>query len=298
MSVSGRKADASEVLPPKPIVHTFKLDTNATSSFILLPTITCERKNTHMEYTTKALAKLAGISPRTLRYYDEIGLLSPRRISNGYRIYGQRELDTLQQILFFRTLGLSLDRIGVVMRSPDFHDETTLEQHLCQLREKRKNLDRLIKNVEKTIQVRKGEITMNDYEKFEGFKQNLVDENDRNYGEEIRKKYGDDTVVNSYKKIKSMSPEQYADLQKLTKELEATLKTAVISNDANGDLAKKAYHIHKEWISYYWTEYSAEMHKNVSQMYVDDPRFTAYYEKIAPGSAIFLRNAIHAYCGE
>ena len=66
----------------------------------------------YMEYSINGLSELAGISTRTLRYYDEIGLLPPFKIrENGYRVYGQKEVDLLQQILFFRELGVSLDEI-------------------------------------------------------------------------------------------------------------------------------------------------------------------------------------------
>ena len=65
-----------------------------------------------MEYTVQKLGKMAGVSTRTLRYYDEIGILKPARInSSGYRIYGQAEVDRLQQILFYRELGVSLENI-------------------------------------------------------------------------------------------------------------------------------------------------------------------------------------------
>lgn len=74
-----------------------------------------------MEYSINKLAKLAGVSTRTLRYYDEIGLLSPERISsNGYRVYGQKEVDLLQQILFYRELGVSLDEIKNIVWSKDY----------------------------------------------------------------------------------------------------------------------------------------------------------------------------------
>ncbi|MDP4158116.1 MAG: MerR family transcriptional regulator, partial [Bacillota bacterium] len=72
-----------------------------------------------MEFTVQSLGKLAGVSTRTLRYYDEIGILKPARInSSGYRIYGQREVDRLQQILFYRELGVSLEDIKKIITDP------------------------------------------------------------------------------------------------------------------------------------------------------------------------------------
>ena len=98
-----------------------------------------------MEYTVAELAGIAGVSSRTLRYYDEIGLLTPSRTKeNGYRRYGQDEVDELQHILFYRELGLSLEDIRSILTSRDFDRVAALEDHLRALRNKRENLDELI----------------------------------------------------------------------------------------------------------------------------------------------------------
>lgn len=250
-----------------------------------------------MEYTINKLAKLAGTSTRALRYYDEFGLLSPiRKSSNGYRIYGQKEIDRLQQILFYRELGVPLEEIKSILLSKDFDEQAALESHLADLLAKRKQLDLLIANVEKTIKTVKGEITMSDKEKFEGFVQKLVDDNERQYGKEIRAKYGDEVVDRSNAKIKGMSREEYAGMEALTAELNETLKAAFEQGDPASELAQKACELHKKWLCYFWSDYSKEAHMGVTQMYVDDPRFTAYYDKIAVGCAEFLRDAVLIYC--
>ncbi|RKJ34566.1 MerR family transcriptional regulator, partial [Butyricicoccus sp. 1XD8-22] len=105
-----------------------------------------------MEYTISKLAKLANVSARTLRYYDEINLLKPARISSaGYRIYGQQEVDQLQQILFFRELDVDLETITSIMNDPNFDKSKALQSHLRELIQKRSRLDKLIGVVEKTI---------------------------------------------------------------------------------------------------------------------------------------------------
>ena len=125
------------------------------------------------------------ISTRTLRYYDEIGILKPARInSSGYRIYGQEEVDQLQQILFYRELGLQLDGIKEIMTSPSFNRTKALQEHHALLLDKRRQLDLLITNVENTIASAEGRKTMSDQEKFEGFKQKLIDDNEKKYGKE------------------------------------------------------------------------------------------------------------------
>lgn len=250
-----------------------------------------------MEYTINKLAKLAGVSTRTLRYYNEFGLLVPARLSsNGYRIYGQKEVDRLQQILFYRELGVPLEEIRKILASKDFDGSSALQNHLAALLGRRDQLNLLIANVEKTLKAMKGEVIMSDREKFEGFLQKLVDDNEQRYGKEIRDKYGEECINRSNTKVLNMSCEQYTALERLTAELNETLRTAVKQGDPAGELAQKACELHKQWLCFYWDKYSKEAHIGVTQMYVDDPRFTAYYDQIAPECAAFLRDAVAIYC--
>ena len=191
---------------------------------------------------------------------------------------------------------MPLDEIRRILSAEDFNGLSALQNHLTALMRKRDQLDLLIANIEKTIKAMKGEIIMSDKEKFEGFLTKLVDDNEQKYGKEIREKYGDETVDRSSAKFLNMSREQYTELERLTNELNETLKLAVESGDPGGELARKACELHKKWLCFYWDEYSKEAHIGVTQMYVDDPRFAAYYEKIAPGCAAFLRNAVAIYC--
>ncbi|WP_129729166.1 MerR family transcriptional regulator [Ectobacillus funiculus] len=251
-----------------------------------------------MEYTVQRLSQMAGVSTRTLRYYDEIGILRPARInSSGYRIYGQKEVDRLQQILFYRELGVSLENIKKITTSPSFDSTLALKEHREQLLVKREQLDRLIANVDKTIAAAEGSITMTDKEKFEGFKQKLIDDNEKKYGKEIRAKYGDEQVDKSNQKVKGMTEEQYAEVEKLAADVLATLAEAFATGDPAGELAQKTAHLHRQWLCYYWDSYTKEAHAGLAQMYVDDERFTAYYDKNQPGTALFLRDAIHIYTG-
>ncbi|MEL7565469.1 MAG: MerR family transcriptional regulator [Dehalobacterium sp.] len=251
-----------------------------------------------MEYTVQKLGRLAGISTRTLRYYDEIGILKPARInSSGYRIYGQEEVDRLQQILFYRELGVSLEKIKEIITDPNFDGVTALKEHREKLLEKREQLDLLIANVNKTIALTEGRIKMTDKEKFEGFKQKLIDDNEKKYGAEIRAKYGDETVNRSNQKLKDMTREQYQEIERLSAQVMDTLNQAFKTGDPAGELAQKAADLHRQWLSYYWNSYTKEAHAGVAQMYVDDERFTAYYDKEQPGTAKFLRDAIHIYTG-
>ncbi len=251
-----------------------------------------------MEYTVQKLGLMAGISTRTLRYYDEIGILKPARInSSGYRIYGQAEVDKLQQILFYRELGVSLENIKDIVNDPSFDFLKALGEHREKLIEKRKQLDLLIANVDKSIASLERKISMTDPEKFEGFKQKIIDDNEKKYGKEIRAKYGDEQVDRSNKKFKSMTAAQYTEVEKLGADVLETLKAAMATGDPAGELAQKVADMHRRWLCFYWDHYTKEAHAGVARMYVDDERFAAYYDRMQPGAAVFLRDAILIYTG-
>src|SRR5690606_7536126 len=173
-----------------------------------------------MEYTVKKLAQLSGVSTRTLRYYDEIGLLKPARInSSGYRIYGQKEVDVLQQILFYRELEFNLEDIKKLITDPDYDESSELEAHRNRLLKKRERLDNIIATIEKTILYKKRGIQMEDNEKFKGLKERLINENEQKYGKEIREKFGEEAVQASNEKFKGMKQEKYEAMTKLCEEI-------------------------------------------------------------------------------
>jgi DNA-binding transcriptional MerR regulator len=252
-----------------------------------------------MEYTVKKLGETAGVSTRTIRYYDEIELLKPARTnSSGYRIYGQKEVDRLQQILFYKELGVGLDEIKDILDDPDFDATKALQKHREALLDRRTQLDQLIANVNKTLRVKEGRITMSDKEKFEGFKEKMVEENEKRYGKEVRGKYGDKAVDESNAKVMNMSQEDYEKVTGLEHEIKKTLGEAFKTGDPASNAAQNAADLHRQWITFYWGHYSKEAHAGLAQMYVDDKRFKAYYDAQQDGMAEFLRDAIHIYTGQ
>jgi DNA-binding transcriptional MerR regulator len=251
----------------------------------------------NVPYTVRQLADLAGVSPRTLRYYDQIGLLKPGATSEaGYRLYGAAEVDRLQQILFYRELGFGLEQIRRMLSDPAFDSLNALREHRRRLLAQRERLDTLIANVNKTIAAKEGRATMTDRERFEGFKKRMIEENEQKYGREARAKYGDDIVDQSNAKLMNMTPEQCEELKRLEADVLETLAAAFRTGDAAGELAQKAADLHRQWLMFFWPKYDAEAHANLAQMYVDDDRFKAYYEK-EPGMTEFLRDAIKIYAG-
>lgn len=252
-----------------------------------------------MDYTVNKLAKLSGVSARTLRYYDEIDLLKPRRVSsNGYRIYGDEQINMLQQILFYRELGVSLDEIKEIISEPSFNKEKALKTHLIALTEKKEQLETMIENVIKTMAAMKGETIMSDKEKFEGFKKKVIEENEKKYGTEIRQKYGDESIDDSNAKVAAMTEEQWRRQEDLSKKINETLKKAMKTGDPADELSQRVCDMHREWLCMFWKEgmYSKEIHKGMGEMYVYDERFKAYYDKIDQGAAEFLRDALNIYC--
>lgn len=251
-----------------------------------------------MEYTIRGLSKLAHVSTRTLRYYDEIGLLVPGRTSSsGYRIYSQREVDKLQQILFYRELGVPLENIRALLLSDAFDARAALLEHHAKLLRRQEQLNCLIATVEKTIDAMEGRIKMSDKEKFEGFKQTMIDQNESRYGKEVRGKYGNDFVNASNQKIRDMTQAQFDEVTALAQEILTKLAQAYLQGDPKSPLAQEVADLHRRWLSHYWPSYSKQSHAGVAQMYVDDERFSAYYDKTQPGTAVFLRDAILVYTG-
>ena len=135
-------------------------------------------------------------------------------------------------------------------------------------------------------------------ENFEGFKQGLVDDNERKYGAEARAKYGDKAVDASNAKLRGLTREQYEEGERLRLALEETLKAAFDTGNPAGALAQKACDLHRQWLCVYYPGYSREYHMGLAEMYIADERFRANYDKLAPGCTEFLRDAINIYCEE
>ena len=227
-----------------------------------------------MEYTVKALADLAGVTPRTLRWYDRIGLLKPLRTTEaGYRLYGPAQLDRLQDILFYRELGLDLASIRTI-------------------------LDDLILTVQRTINDIKGGTKMTDQEKFEAFKRRTVEANETAFGQEIREKYGDEEMDRANACVLALTQEEYAQWKSLGGEIHTALVTAVKAGaDPAGPEGQRIAALHRRWLSYSWESYTPQAHVGLAELYVSDPRFTAYYDREVPGCAAFLRDAVRTYTG-
>ena len=253
-----------------------------------------------MEYSIKKLAEMAGLTSRTLRYYDTIQLLKPKRInSSGYRIYGEEEINRLQQILFFREFEIPLEDIKSYLDDPDFDYTEALTQHRQQLLARRDRLEKLLETLDMTLENIKGETNMTDKQKFEGFKQRQLADNEAKYGKEIRDAYGAETIQKANNQFENLTEKQYTDMQATADMILTNLKEAVKTSNPASETAQEIAKLHKYWLSFTWPAYSKAAHRGLAEMYIADQRFTKYYDEPAgEGAAQFLRDAIHIFAAE
>lgn len=247
-----------------------------------------------VEYTIHELAKLSGVTPRTLRWYDEIGLLKPSRIAdNGYRCYSDKEVDRLQEILYYRALGVKLSQMKACLEAPSYHRLEALRSHLEALRQERVRIDRLIQSVQDSIDAEERNEHMSVEKKFEAFKRQMVDENERAYGKEARARYGDSAVNEANAAMMNFTQIQYEQWQTLGEEIQQRLEQAVTAGVVpQSDEGKQIAALHRQWLTMTNQNYRADQHRGIAQLYVLDERFTAYYDRTVPGCAQFLHDAV------
>lgn len=247
-----------------------------------------------MEYGIKELAKISGLTTRTLRYYHEIDLLKPSRIGeNGYRFYKTRELERLQQIMFYRKRGFELSKIREILDNPNYDVTKALKEHLLALEVQKENIDSLIQNIKLTILAMEGEYEMGDKERFEAFKEDLVKTNEAKYGKEAREKYGNEAIEASNAKLLGMNEEKWQKFSALETEIKDKLELAIKANQIpESEIGKDIVAVHKAWLMMTWKTYSVEAHKGLAKMYVCDERFKSYYDSKVEGCAEFLKKAI------
>jgi DNA-binding transcriptional MerR regulator len=244
-------------------------------------------------YTVKQLAGLAGVSVRTLHYYDEIGLLQPSAVAaNGYRQYDEAALLRLQQILFYRELDFSLQEIQQIIGRPDFDVLRALEEHRRELHKRAGRLKRLIQTINHTLLHLKGEIAMSNGELFEGFNEAKQKE----YEAEARQRWGDDEVDASTKKWSAYSEAQkkqiLAEGEAIRRDLAAAMPAGHDSPEVQAVVARWAKHL-----EYFYVP-SIERLRGLGHLYVEDDRFAANYRKYHADLPEFFQRAIEVYCDE
>jgi DNA-binding transcriptional MerR regulator len=241
-------------------------------------------------YTVKQLTTLAGVSVRTLHYYDEIGLLKPESVgANGYRQYGDDSLLHLQQILFYKELELPLEEIKKIMGRRDFDLLSALESHRTALRQRAARTERLIRTVDDTILHLKGKKDMSKKQLFEAFSE----EQQAEYAREAEQMYDPETVRASNRKWKAYSAEEK---QRILDE-GGKVYTAMLAVMPRGAASPEVQVCVERWrkhMDYFWTP-KLEQLVGLAELYNQDPRFKANFDKIDPRLAPFMLEAVKVY---
>ncbi len=246
-----------------------------------------------VEHSISQVARMAGISARTLRHYDDIGLLTPSRISaNGYRWYARRELLRLQRILLLRELGVPLSGIREVVDG-EADELTALRQHREQLIGERNRLDRIVATIDRTIADLTGDRTMSDEEFFAGFaadKERLREELVGRYGEAVRDHFDAAEQVTA-----DWSREDHeraaADGRRLLAQMSDARTRGVAPDD---DEALDLLAEHHRGVTALWPADAAAYH-GLGDLVIDDPQQRAMVEVVDPQLPSWLSAAIKAY---
>ena len=250
-----------------------------------------------MEYSIQELSRLSGVTTRALRWYDQIGLLKPSRVAeSGYRYYGPAEVDRLQDILYYRALGVELARIRECLDDPAFDRLAALQSHLAALEAERTRLDALIQSVRDTIRCEERKEIMSDEQKFEALKQRVLTRYEQIYGKEARDKYGDDMVGAAQSALRDLTVEQYREWTELGQKIQEHLEAAIRAGlSPESEAGQEVAALHRRWLTVCGNAYDPRRHKGLADLYTADARFLAYYDREVPGCARFLRDAVWAW---
>jgi MerR family transcriptional regulator, thiopeptide resistance regulator len=246
-----------------------------------------------MSLTVGAVARLAGVTVRTLHHYDEIGLLKPSgRSEAGYRRYSDADLERLQRILFYRELGFGLDDIRTVMTDGEIDAIGHLRRQHAMLLDRIGRLRRMAAAVEKAMEARTMGINLTPQERLEVFGEFNPDD----YAAEVEERWGGtDAFRESQRRAAGYTKE---DWKRINAEGQAALQQVVdamrAGKPADSPEAMAGAEAHRQHISGAFYECTSEIHVGLAEMYLADPRFTATYEKVAPGLAQYLHDAIKA----
>ena len=234
------------------------------------------------------VAKLTGVSARTLQYYDEIGLLIPEKLNNGYRDYSDENLDKLQKILFYRFLKFKLNEIKELLDG-DIDSLKILEQQRELILKEKEKFEIILNNIEKTIKTYKGEQKMTIEEKFNGFKKEDLNK----YEDEAIGKYGKETIEESKKR-------QSGKEDIVAEKFNSVFRSMAEYRKNNIDIEEKEVQSKVEELYNYMNKYafdcSVEVFSYIGKGYSQNPEFKNNIDKFGEGVAEYTSKAINAYC--
>lgn len=249
-----------------------------------------------MQYTVNELAELTGLSKRTLRYYDDIGLFKAHRLKeNDYRVYRSEDLDTLSMIMLLRRLDIPLAEIQQLLTETTNIQKLLAEQKI-QLLEKQQEIQSLIDWINK---IEQEEAEMPDKEKFEVFKQKKINENREQYGEEVIERYGGEALEKAEHHFGHLSELEYEQAQQQEQIMKEKLNQLLEDKqtDLNSNEAKEVFKAHRQWLKLMSSQYSKGYHQAMAELYTTDDRFRKYYDDLVgkQGAAECLSHIILAH---
>lgn len=197
--------------------------------------------------------------------------------------------------MFFRELDFSLEEIKNIINHSSFGIVKSIEKQIALLNAKSARLTKITELAKNTLKNLKGEMPMQNKERFEAFKNKIIDDNEKQYGQEVVSKYGEGIYIKSKKKLKAMTQQEYKELEQLSLDINNAFLIAFPTKNPKSEEAQKAVELHKKWISFYWGRFDKDAYIGLAKNYVDDERFVAYYDKLSKGMAVFVRDSIIAY---
>lgn len=240
------------------------------------------------------LAQAAGVSTRTLRYYESCGLIAPARAENGYRIYAPSEVKRLAQILSMKRCGLPLATIKQLVSNDEGNIRDVLKDHLCTLQAQGASLEMAITRTKAAIAAIERIEKMDVKDAFEKMKEEGLKTFEDTYGKEARERYGDATIDASNERMMALTKDEWEAKELLEDAIKVQLRIALQTQDPQSEAAQELAHMHEKWIAIHWGNgYKEQAYLGLVQGYLNDPRFVSYYDSAADeGATEFLVQAI------
>lgn len=247
-------------------------------------------------YTVGQLAKLAGVSTRTLRHYEDVGLLAPSRDESGYRIYSPGDAKRLAQVMSLRACGLPLNEIRRLFNDPQASLHDSLTAHLRNLRMQGTSLQDAIARTEAAMAAIERMEGMEAKDAFESLKEQGLRDFEETYGQEARERYGDDVIDEANARMMALSRDEWDAKELLEESIKVQLRIAMANGDPTSEESAELARMHARWIRIHWGDgYNREAHLGLAQGYLCDERFTAYYDgACGEGATKFLVSALEA----
>jgi DNA-binding transcriptional MerR regulator len=246
-----------------------------------------------LTYSVGQVAGLTGVTVRSLHHYDAIGLLAPSgRSGAGYRLYDPSDLERLQQILFYRELGFSLEDIGAILSDPAMDPGAHLLRQHGLLTERIERLQAMVVAIEYAMEVQRMGISLTPEERFEVF----GDWSPGDYAGESKERWGDsDAYVQSQRRTSGYTKEDWLEIKQEAGDIDEHFVSAFSAGTpADSDEAMVIAEEHRQQITRNFYDCSYGMHCGLAEMFETDPRFRARYEEIAPGLAEYVAAAVRA----